>query len=220
MFQSTKSIGLANVAIIFATNNSIMEQGQAPELTEEELIAEEDKVLRSSLIVNFAAGPGAGKTTLCAGVFTELKLLGINCEIAPEYAKGIVWEGSLHKLKNQIYIFGKQHQAIFRLCGKVDVVLTDSPIFLSTIYDKRRDPLFRQYVLQEFDRFNNLNFYVRREKKYLPKGRTQTEEEAREVDDTVHNMLVSCGLKFEEVRGDRSSIAVIADKIVAALAAS
>lgn len=177
----------------------------------------ENSIMKATLVVNFAGGPGCGKTTLCAGVFTELKLMGINCEIAPEYAKGIVWEGSLHKLKNQIYIFGKQHQAIFRLCGKVDVVLTDSPIFLSTVYDKRKDPLFQQYVLQEFNRFNNLNFYVRREKKYLPKGRTQTEEEAREVDDTVHQMLVSWGVKFEEIRGDRSSISVIADKIVATL---
>ncbi len=189
------------------------------EPTLEQIIEEEDRVLRSSLVVNFAAGPGAGKTTLCADVFAELKWLGINCEIAPEYAKGIVWEGSLHKLNNQNYIFGKQHQAVFRLCGKVSVVLTDSPIFLSTVYDKRQDPLFKAYVMQEFNRFNNLNFYVRREKKYLAKGRTQTEEEAKGVDDVVHQVLLSNGIKFEEVRGDRSSVPVIADKIVAALTA-
>lgn len=210
-------IGFANVEIIFAENNSNMKDANSLELSEEQLIEEENRLLKSSLVVNFAAGPGAGKTTLCAGVFTELKWLGINCEIAPEYAKGIVWEGSLHKLKNQNYIFGKQHQAVFRLCGKVDVVLTDSPIFLSSVYDKRQDPLFKQYILQEFNRFNNLNFYVRREKKYLAKGRTQTETEAREVDDIVYDMLVSSDVKFEEVRGDRSSVPVIADKIVAAL---
>lgn len=192
---------------------------QNEELTEAQLIEEEDRVLRSSLVVNFSAGPGAGKTTLCADVFAELKWMGINCEIAPEYAKGITWEGSFHKLKNQNYIFGKQHQAVFRLCGKVDVVLTDSPIFLSSVYDKRKDPLFKQYILQEFNRFNNLTFYVRREKKYLTKGRTQTELEAKEVDDVVYNMLVDCQVKFEEVRGDRSSVPVIADKIVAALTA-
>jgi len=194
-----------------------MNEPLTTEMSEEEIIMEEDRVLKSSLVVNFAAGPGAGKTTLCTDVFAELKWLGVNCEIAPEYAKGIVWEGSLHKLKNQNYIFGKQHQAVFRLCGKVDVVLTDSPIFLSSIYDRRKDPLFRQYVLQEFNRFNNLNFYVVREKSYLAKGRTQTETEAREVDDLVYNMLTSSGLKFEEVRGDKSSVSVIADKIIAAL---
>jgi len=187
------------------------------EITDEALAIDEDQKMRSSLVVNFMGGPGAGKSTLCADVFAELKWLGVNCEYAPEYAKGIVWEGSLNKLRNQIYIFGKQHQAVFRLCGEVDVILTDSPIILSAVYDKRKDPLLRQFVIQEFNRFNSMNFYVNRTKKYLSKGRTQTEGEAREVDDVVLKMLVSSNIPFQEVTGERDSTHLIAQKVLDAI---
>lgn len=185
--------------------------------TNELPVSESDKRLASTLVVGLSGGPGAGKSTLCADVFAELKWEGINCEIAPEYAKGIVWEGSLNKLKNQIYIFGKQHQAIFRLCGEVDVILTDSPIIFSAVYDDRKDPLFRQFVVQEYKRFNNMLFYVDRVKKYLSKGRTQTEPEARAVDDVVFTMLREESIPFERVAGERASVPMIAQKIMDAI---
>lgn len=38
-------------------------------------------------VINLFAGPGSGKSTTCAGVFSKLKLAGVNCEMALEYAK-------------------------------------------------------------------------------------------------------------------------------------
>ena len=177
-------------------------------------IIEEEARIKSTLVVGFSSGPGAGKSTLCAAVFAELKFLGINCELAPEYAKGIVWEGSLNKLRNQIYIFGKQHQAIFRLLGEVDVILTDSPIIFSSVYDKRQDPLFRQFVIQEFNRFNNLLFFVNRTKEYMAKGRMQTADQAKGVDNVVKDMLTSNSIPFSEIDGSRESVPVIAQMIL------
>ena len=46
--------------------------------------------MNKQLIVNFFGGPSAGKSTICAHVFAELKWLNINCEIAPEFAKLIL----------------------------------------------------------------------------------------------------------------------------------
>ena len=60
------------------------------------------------IVVNLFAGPGSGKSTTCAGVFSKLKLAGVNCEMALEYAKDKVWENSLDVLDDQIYVFGKQ----------------------------------------------------------------------------------------------------------------
>ena len=53
-----------------------------------------------TLLVNFYAGPGTGKSSTMAGVFSELKWMGVNCEMAPEFAKEKVWEGSLNILDN------------------------------------------------------------------------------------------------------------------------
>ena len=103
------------------------------------------------IVVNLFAGPGSGKSTTCAGVFAKLKLAGVNCEMALEYAKDKVWEESNKVLDDQIYVFGKQLHRIFRLKDKVDVVITDSPILLSIIYDKTGNKYFSDLVLNQFD---------------------------------------------------------------------
>ncbi len=205
MFRSTQRL-MGTKVLYLSKYQKYMEENIA--------LQELDQRMQASLVVNYFSGPGAGKSTMCAAVFAALKWRGVNCEIAPEYAKGIVWEGSLNKLKNQNYIFGKQHQAVFRLCGAVDVILTDSPIILSAVYDPRKDPLFRQFAIQEFNRFNNLNFYISRTKKYMAKGRTQTELEAKAVDDVVMSMLVDGGIPFQPIAGEKDSVELVAQAIM------
>ena len=77
------------------------------------------------IIINLFAGPGSGKSTTCAGLFSKLKLAGINCEMVLEYAKELVWENNLETLDDQIYIFAEQLHRINRLKNKVDVIITD-----------------------------------------------------------------------------------------------
>lgn len=89
----------------------------------------------NAIILNLFSGPGAGKSTMAADIFAKLKRAGVNSELASEYAKDKVWEKSLSILENQIYVFGKQHHRLFRLKSQVDVIVTDSPILLSAIYD-------------------------------------------------------------------------------------
>ena len=37
--------------------------------------------MKKTLFVNLFGGPGTGKSTLCAAVFSELKRRGIDCEM-------------------------------------------------------------------------------------------------------------------------------------------
>lgn len=141
------------------------------------------------IVINLFAGPGSGKSTTCAGIFAKLKLAGINCEMALEYAKDKVWENSHEVLDDQIYVFGKQLHRIFRLKDKVEVVITDSPLLLSILYDKTENPYLRDLVLDQFGKFDNRNYFIHRDTDYNPKGRLQTESEAKEIDKVLINLL-------------------------------
>ena len=165
------------------------------------------------IVVNLFAGPGSGKSTTCAGVFAKLKLAGVNCEMALEYAKDKVWEESNKVLDDQIYVFGKQLHRIFRLKDKVDVVITDSPILLSIIYDKTGNKYFSDLVLNQFNNFDNRNYFIERTTVYNQKGRLQTEDEAKEIDKVLLDLLKDCNIEYDSV-GKSEAVDYIFNKIM------
>ena len=166
-----------------------------------------------TLIVNFFCGAGGGKSTLSTGVFSELKWMGINCEYVAEYVKAMVWEERPAIFQNQNYIFGKQHYNIQRLVGKLDVVITDSPIILSAFYNKPVNEIFNQHVINEFNKFNNYNYFIERVKKYNPLGRFQNEEQARKDDVELKELLHNFGVKYTNIKGEKASTEIIANQI-------
>lgn len=167
-----------------------------------------------SLVVNFFAGAGAGKSTLTAGVFAELKNRGINAEIAHEYAKDLVWEERHIAVSDQLYIFAKQYHKLFRLRNKVDVILTDSPLLFSTVYlPENYYTHFKPLVIEAHYSFKNINFFVNRTKPYNPSGRLQTIEEAKKIDDVVRTRLFELNIPYTNVNGEKDSIIPIADAI-------
>ena len=88
------------------------------------------------IVVNLFGVPGAGKSTGAAYVFSKLKMQGINAELVTEFAKDMVWENNNKVLMNQEYIFGSQSYRLDRLRDKVDVIVTDCPLFLTAFYNK------------------------------------------------------------------------------------
>lgn len=42
--------------------------------------------------INVLGGPGVGKSTTAAYVFSEMKRMGLSVEYVPEVAKDFVWE--------------------------------------------------------------------------------------------------------------------------------
>ena len=88
------------------------------------------------IVINLYGAPGAGKSTGAAYLFSQLKLAGINAELVTEFAKDKAWEESKAVFENQVYLFGKQYFRMSRVDVKVDVVVTDSPLLLSSYYNK------------------------------------------------------------------------------------
>ena len=156
------------------------------------------------ILVNLFGAPGAGKSTGAAYIFSQLKMRGVNAELVTEFAKDKVWEESKAVFNNQAYIFGKQYFRISRCADKVDVIITDSPLLLSVIYNN--DPIlgeeFNEVVRNVMKNYNCMNYYLTRTKKYNPVGRFQTEAESDEIADEIHQLLVRENLLFNETTGD------------------
>lgn len=157
---------------------------------------------RKTLVVNLFAGPGAGKSTGAAYIFSKLKMLGYDCEYVSEFAKDKVWERNDEVFKSQFYITGKQIFKIKRCYGKVDIIVTDSPIAIGAQYLKEDELKLGPAIIEEFNKYNNLNFFINRVKGYNPNGRHQTLEEAMAIDESVKKWLVDNGIPFESVDGN------------------
>jgi len=167
--------------------------------------------MKKTICCNLFAGPGTGKSTIMAGLFAELKWRNIDCEMATEYAKDKVWEGATDIFNCQHYIFGKQLFRTFRLNKKVQVIVTDSPILLSIIYDKSRSKNFYNSVLEEFNKYNNFNIFLRRVKKYNPNGRFQNLKDAIKLDKEIQSLLISADIPFKAFDGSRETVNALAD---------
>lgn len=169
--------------------------------------------------VNLFGAPGSGKSTCAAYTFAKLKMLGVNCELVTEFAKDKVWEDNKTALHNQVYVFAKQYYRLARCADKVDVVITDSPLALSPFYNTDKDihePLkLLAYKLSQ--KYNNLNYFLRRIKKYNPVGRLETEEESNQKAIGLKNMLCEYQIPFKEIDGDLMSADIIVQDIQEAL---
>ncbi|WP_149029075.1 hypothetical protein [Campylobacter fetus] len=86
-------------------------------------------------VIKIFGGPGAGKSTLAAKIFAELKMnYDGSVEYVQEYAKSLVWQGKEHLLSNQPLVTNGQKNMLMPLVGKVDVIVTDSPLELGLFY--------------------------------------------------------------------------------------
>lgn len=154
-------------------------------------------------VVNLWAGPGAGKSTLGAGLFHKMKSAGEKVELVTEYAKELVYEEN-PLLTNNLQILSEQDKRLRRLIGKVDYAITDSPLPLTVIYGKPPfdQPWFINAAWGAFLGYDNINIYVSRVKPYYEYGRYQTEDEARKLDEHVRNLMRTWRLPYKVIPGD------------------
>jgi len=157
------------------------------------------------IVVNLFGGPGVGKSTIAAQLFSMLKWNNISCELITEFAKELVWAGSHSELDDQLYVFARQYHKQWVMKGQVDIIITDSPILLSLIYGKERSTSFHGLVLDKFHEFRNRNILLQREKPYHEKGRMQTHDESKVIDTKMKLMLDKFQILHSTMPGNEST---------------
>lgn len=169
------------------------------------------------IVVNMCGAPGAGKSTGAAYVFSKLKMAGVNVELVTEFAKDKVWEESHAVFENQLYMLAKQYFRMTRCENKVDVIVTDSPLLLSLIYNTNKERLgieFEQLTVRLFNYYDNMNYFIKRNKPYNPIGRFQTEEESNELSKKIKKLFTNIGYSMKEIAGDITGYEIIVKEVL------
>lgn len=169
----------------------------------------------NTTVINLFAGPGAGKSIMATDVYSRIRWAGVNAEIALEYAKELVYAKDMGKLQNQVYITGQQLQRLVRLNGQVEVIVCDSPILLSTFYDKNKSVPLRELCLEQFNKFNNVNFFINRnDLLFESEGRIHDLQESKRKDRQIKAFLDTFEIPYAEVDAGPESCIDMAAHIV------
>lgn len=162
--------------------------------------------MKKTVVINLFAGAGAGKSTLATSIFSELKMRGVHVELVREYIKRWVWEGRLPGKFDQIYIFGRQAREEGMLYEKLDYLITDSPLLLVPFFEevlvgkKIVEPAVFNFIDHaKQNGVEYINFWLSRPNNYEVRGRYQTEEEAKALDEKLKDWLKNHGIDLIEL---------------------
>lgn len=144
-------------------------------------------------VINIYGQCGAGKSTVAAGLFNIIKRDSKKTiELVDEFAKVLTWAERYDELKDQLYVSANQYHKLHILREKVDLVVTDSPIMLGTIYKPHKQFRSLTPLLLELDNSlitTNIFLIANSQHKFTEIGRKETKEEAEKIGDRIENML-------------------------------
>lgn len=158
---------------------------------------------KNAIVVNFISGPGTGKSIISAELFAKLKRAGIKCDVSWEYIKRKLREKAVKVVQSQQYIFGKQQFQLFTMKDEVDVIITDSPLLLNTIYDQSDCPELKALVIKEYKKYKNYLYFIERDEsfEYETEGRYQDLDGARLVDNKIKKFLNDNQIPYVSING-------------------
>lgn len=151
------------------------------------------------LIINLFGGPCSGKSTCAAYVFHKLRTMKINVEMIFEFTKDLTYSTNITPPYNQAFVFGNQLNKIEKYLEHIDILIIDSPLLLSIVYNSTPylNDCFNQVVLEAFNSFNNLNYLLDNDFSYSQQGRYQSEKEAKIIHSKIINMLENYKIDYK-----------------------
>lgn len=175
---------------------------------------------KNTIVINIAGGPGTGKTTVAALLFSRLKEKGYEVENVSEFAKELVWEGRNEAFNDRLYMHGEQNHRLMEMNNKLDYIITDSPLFLTSIYNNYylKDKFSNSYnkmidivTLETYKIYNNKVYLLARDTKYKTIGRRENIKDAVNIDNSIKSYLNKNKIKYKEITLDNAIEVIMED---------
>ena len=175
---------------------------------------------RNTIVINIAGGPGTGKTTIAAELFSKLKEKGYEVENVSEFAKELVWEGRNEAFDDRLYMHGEQNHRLMQMNGKLDYIITDSPLFLTAVYNdyylkdkfpKSYNQMIENVTCETFKLYNNKTYLLERNTNYKIVGRRENKNTAKQIDEALIKYLDKNKIKYKKLSLDSALENILKD---------
>ncbi len=141
-------------------------------------------------VVNCWGAPGSGKSTFAAALYSAAKRAGLSVELVTEFAKDLVWAERFGEMRDQLFMTATQNHRIDVLRGKVEWIVTDSPVAQGALYCGD-DETLRRFIVERFrPASEDLNLLLPAGRfPFERNGRTQTPEEAAALEAPLRALI-------------------------------
>jgi hypothetical protein len=156
-------------------------------------------MIEKTKVIGFFGGPGSGKSTTAAKLFSEMKERNFDVELVSEFAKDLIWAERNKEFGNQLYVGVSQYHRLWNLNGKVEYIITDSPLLLNYTYYQDPPDFLMDMLRYMYNEFENINYFIHRTKKFNPKGRNQNLEESQVIDGKILSMLNDLAISYNTI---------------------
>jgi len=154
--------------------------------------------------INLFGGPGSGKSVLACYIRAELAFKGYNIELISEAIKEWTFIPRIPKGCDGFYLLANQiQQEDIRLRAGVDIIVSDSPVFLQYFYAQHHNVPLQNAALVAALGYEELYASIcimlqRKDRFYNSLGRYETLEQAKAIDENMKEMLEYHGINYVE----------------------
>lgn len=166
--------------------------------------------------ISFWGGPGAGKTSMAAKLYAEMKAGAYKVYFSEESVNPWIYQGrvppegydDLLLFAQQIYaeevrMNPRKGGAEKPQATAADYVVTDCPPLMCCVYNQRRGVPYHNHLVKialEYEKaYPSLNIFMGRPANYDEGERFHSRKEAEEIDQKMRDCLRQHHLKFREI---------------------
>ena len=165
----------------------------------------------NTIIINLYAGAGAGKSTLAALLYGNMKTKEIfsGVEMVQEFVKPYILSGQEQILLDQHFVTDGQISLMKPYIGNVPLLVTDSPLELGGVY---ADSFVQGEIREKIENFlsgtYDINIFVERVgSSYEQFGRVGSLQDSIEKDKEIKGMLIEEGKEFISYNREKETLA-------------